>query len=157
MSLDTHHHLQTDLYTKPTDSHNYINYISAHPRHCRDGIPFSQFLRLKRICSTQETFTHQCREMSKNFIRADYPPKVIREAFAKVYHLDREQLLNPIIPLDTEEEDQDKTFLITTFHPNFRECDKIVQNNWDILGKIQLYPTPDQTKSSQGKQKGKET
>ena len=95
--------------------------------------------------------------MSKNFIRADYSPKVIREAFAKVYHLDREQLLNPIIPLDTEEEDQDKTFLITTFHPNFRECDKIVQNNWDILGKIQLYPTPDQTKSSQGKQKGKET
>ena len=91
VSINEQHQLQTDLYTKPTDSHNYLNYKSAHPRHCRDGIPYSQFLRLKRICSTQETFTHQCREMSKNFIRADYPPKVIREAFAKVYHLDRAQ------------------------------------------------------------------
>ena len=73
--------------------------------------------------------------MSKNFIRADYPPKVIREAFAKVYHLDRDQLLNPTNPIVIEEEEKENTFLITTFHPNFRECDKIVQNNWDILEK----------------------
>ena len=135
VSIDRHHNLQTDLYTKPTDSHNYLNYKSAHPRHCRDGIPYSQFLQLKRICSKQETFTHQCRDMSKNFIRADYPPKVIREAFAKVYHLDRDQLFNPTDPVATEDEEKDNTFLITTFHPNFRECDKIVQNNWDILEK----------------------
>ena len=29
----------------------------------------------------------------------------------------------------------DKTFLITTFHPNFRECDKIVNRYWDLLDK----------------------
>ena len=39
VSLDAHYNLQTDLYSKPTDSHNYLNYRSAHPRHCRDGIP----------------------------------------------------------------------------------------------------------------------
>ena len=135
VSIDELHNIQTDLYTKPTDSHNYLSYHSAHPRHCRDGIPYSQFLRLKRICSTQETFTHQCREMSKNFIRADYPPQVIRSAFDKVYHLDRHTLLNPTIIDDSVEEDKDNTFLITTFHPNFRECNKIVQKNWDILDK----------------------
>ena len=27
------------------------------------------------------------------------------------------------------------TFLITTFHPYFRECDKIVSRNWDLLDK----------------------
>ena len=135
VSIDDQHSIQTDLYTKPTDSHNYLNYKSAHPRHCRDGIPYSQFLRLKRICSTEATFTHQCREMSKNFIRADYPPGVIREAFARVYNLDRLTLLNQIPLVEEDDEAKDKTFLITTFHPNFRECDKIVGENWDLLDK----------------------
>ena len=135
VSLDINHDLETDLYTKPTDSHNNLNYRSAHPRHCRDGIPYSQFLRLRRICSNRETFTHQCREMLKNFIRADYPPKVIRDAFHKVYHLDRMTLLNPPVIEANEDERTDKTFLITTFHPNFRECDQIVMRNWDLLDK----------------------
>ena len=129
VSIDEHHQLQMDLYTKPTDSHNYLN-------HCRDGIPFSQFLGLKRNCSKTETFTHQCREMSKNFIKADYPPGVIREAFKKVFHLDRKTLLNQTL---VEEEDKDvepdKTFLITTFHPNFRECNNIIHKNWDLFDK----------------------
>ena len=136
VSIDEQHNLQTDLYTKPTDSHNYLNYKSAHPRHCRDGIPYSQFLRLKRICSNTDTFTHQCREMSKNFIKADYPPNVIRESFKKVFLLDRITLLNNL-PIEEEDKEatNDKTFLITTFHPNFRECNNIVQRNWDLLDK----------------------
>ena len=44
-------------------------------------------------------------------------------------------LLNPIPKEETTEEEPDKTFLITTFHPNFRECDKIVERNWDLLDK----------------------
>ena len=56
--MDSDHKLQTDLYTKPTDSHSYLNYKSSHPRHCRDGIPYSQFLRLKRICSTARGDIH---------------------------------------------------------------------------------------------------
>ena len=133
VSLGEQHNIQTDLYTKPTDSHNYLKYNSAHPRHCRDGIPYSQFLRLKRICSKEETFVHQCREMSKNFIKADYPPGVIRKAFERVFHSDRNSLLNPATEDEKDEEKNDKTFLITTFHPNFRECDKIVERNWDLL------------------------
>ena len=73
--------------------------------------------------------------MSKNFIRADYPPKVIRDAFDKVYHSDRMLLLNPIPKEEPTDEESDKTFLITTYHPNFRECDKIVERNWDLLDK----------------------
>ena len=43
--------LVTDLYSKPTDSHNYLLYESAHPQRCKDSIPYSQFLRIRRICS----------------------------------------------------------------------------------------------------------
>ena len=136
VSLDEGYNLQTDLYTKPTDSHNYLNYKNAHPRHCRNGIPYSQFLRLKRICSKEQTFNHQCREMSKNFLKEDYLAGVIRKAFAKVFHTDQQPLLNPVmIEDDTNQDEEERTFLITTFHPNFRVCNQKVQQNWDLLDK----------------------
>ena len=40
--------LETDLYTKPTDSHDYLLYSSAHPQRCKDSIPYSLFLRIRR-------------------------------------------------------------------------------------------------------------
>ena len=125
--------ITTDLYTKPTDSHNYLDFRSAHPKHCRTGIPYSQFLRLRRICSDVDTFTQRCREMSKHFIRANYPPQVITEAFNKVYTQSRETLLLPKTPTATKTSDSNQSFLITTFHPSFRECTNIVSRNWDLL------------------------
>ena len=71
--------------------------------------------------------------MSKNFIKADYPPGVIRKAFERVFRSDRNSLLNPDTQDENDEDKNDKTFLITTFHPNFREFDKIVERNWDLL------------------------
>jgi hypothetical protein len=32
--------LQTDLYCKPTDSHSYLMYDSAHSQRCKDSIPY---------------------------------------------------------------------------------------------------------------------
>ena len=48
--LDTTVHLDvdgmiwTDLYVKPTDSYIYLHYDLAHPHHCKDSLPYSQFL-----------------------------------------------------------------------------------------------------------------
>ena len=41
--------ITTSLYCKPTDSHNYLLYSSEHPRHLLKGIPYSLFLRVRRI------------------------------------------------------------------------------------------------------------
>ena len=43
--------IHTDLYTKPTDTHQYLSPESCRPRHCTSSIPYSQSLRLRRICS----------------------------------------------------------------------------------------------------------
>ena len=34
--------IETDLYVKPTDSHQYLQSSSCHPFHCKKGKPYSQ-------------------------------------------------------------------------------------------------------------------
>ena len=54
--------LETDLYVKPTDKHQYLLKSSCHPSHTKQCIPFSMALRLRRICSTDEFFNTPYRE-----------------------------------------------------------------------------------------------
>ena len=39
----------TDLFTKPTDTHQLLHHTSCHPGHTKKGIPYSQALRIRRI------------------------------------------------------------------------------------------------------------
>ena len=49
--------LYTSVHYKPTDSHSYLLYSSSHPSHFKNSIPFSQFLRLCRLCSKDSDFS----------------------------------------------------------------------------------------------------
>ena len=48
--------LYTDLYVKPTDTNSYLNYNSAHPPNCKNSLPYSQFLRIKHICTEDSDY-----------------------------------------------------------------------------------------------------
>ena len=43
--------LVTDLYIKPTDTHQYLHANSCLVYHSKKSIPYSQALRLNKICS----------------------------------------------------------------------------------------------------------
>jgi hypothetical protein len=47
--------MSTDIYNKPTDKHQYLSTQSWHAKHCTKSIPYSQALRIKRICSNEQT------------------------------------------------------------------------------------------------------
>ena len=47
--------MPTDIYNKSTDTHQYLSPQSCHPKHCTKSIPYSQALRIKRICSNEQT------------------------------------------------------------------------------------------------------
>ena len=49
--------LCTSVYYKPTDSHSYLLYLSSHLSHVKNSIPFSQFLRLRCLCSDDSNFS----------------------------------------------------------------------------------------------------
>jgi len=73
-------YLTTDLYTKPTDAHAYLHKSSCHPPHVTKNIPYSQFLRLRRLCSDEATFLRRCDDMTTHFLRRGYRRQVVRDA-----------------------------------------------------------------------------
>lgn len=49
----------TSIHYKATDTHSYLHYDSSHPRHCKESLPYSQLLCLRRICSVQAELSKQ--------------------------------------------------------------------------------------------------
>ena len=123
--------IETTLYTKPTDSHNYINYRSCHQKLCNNGIPYGQFLRLKRICSDEDDYVAKSKLMAYHFHLANYPIELIQSSFERAYIQNRYDLLNA--PEKIKDPDQDNLYLITTHHPTFRGVNEIVNKNKDLL------------------------
>ena len=55
--------LETHLYTKPADKHQYLLVPSCHPQHTKRAIPFSLALRLRRICSNPDNYKLRTNEL----------------------------------------------------------------------------------------------
>ena len=133
----TDNKITTDLYCKPTDSHNYLYYDSSHPKRCKDSIPYSQFLRIRRICSDIRDFDTHVLTFSSYFLKRNYPLDLITEAALTVREIDRDSLLSP---KPIKEDTNDRIFLITTYHPYDRSLQDIFYKNWEMLGRS---PTTD--------------
>ena len=127
--------VETTLYTKPTDSHNYINYESCHPRSCKQGIPYGQFLRLRRICSKDLDFINQSKQLAFYFHKADYPSELLQLSFERAYLQDRKTLLVNQDKDNDKRSHENSLFLITTYHPTFNEVNRVVSSNMDLLDK----------------------
>ena len=61
--------IATDLYCTPTDSPNYLVYNSSHPQRCKDSIPYSQFLRICRICTEINDYATHVVSFAAHFLR----------------------------------------------------------------------------------------
>ena len=85
--------LITDLYSKPTDSHQYLLLTSCHPPHCCRNIPFSLALRIRRICTQKSDFEIRTKELSDQLCRRVYNNTKVSQSITKAGNLQREDLL----------------------------------------------------------------
>ncbi len=75
--------LYTTLYTKPTDTHTYLHYQSAHPVHQKKSGPYSQLIRVRRICTYFEDFLVYAKKILAYYKFRGYPKQTPEEAFQK--------------------------------------------------------------------------
>ena len=70
--------ISTSVYYKDTDSHSYLNFSSSHPSSCKSSIPYSQFLKRRKICSEDDDFFIEAAKMETFFAARGYPDDLIR-------------------------------------------------------------------------------
>jgi hypothetical protein len=85
--------LTTDLHVKDTDANMCLPFHSCHPRHCTRSIPYSQCLRIRRICSSDDTFRQRATELKEKLLKRGYPGKLLDTAIQKVTALPRHETL----------------------------------------------------------------
>ena len=85
--------LCTSMHYKPTDSYIYLLHSSSHPSLVKHSIPYSQFLRLRRLCSDDSDFSNKSKEMCQFFEKGGYPASVIQAAHHRAQQIDRQSAL----------------------------------------------------------------
>jgi hypothetical protein len=135
--------LNTTVFYKPTDSHTYLNFKSSHPPATKNSIPYSQFLRLRRLCSTEEDFQEEATKMSQFFHQQNYPGDTVKKAQQKASTISREDALR-------EKEDKngndERPVLTITFHPHNIAVKNTLLKNFHILQADpelrEIFPAP---------------
>ena len=69
--------LETNVYVKPIDRHQYLHYLSSHAEHTKHSIVYSQTLCINRLCSLEKDFHYHKLSMKEQFIKRGYPESVV--------------------------------------------------------------------------------
>ena len=135
--------LHTDLYVKPTDKFQYLNFQSSHPYHQKASLPFGLALRIKRICSNNEDFKRHCETLIVHLRKRGFKLGLIKEAIRKAAQIDRNELLSP---KDKQQQADQKMIFTTTYNPMIPHLRQKIHDLHPILHSSQkcqdLYPQP---------------
>ena len=120
----------TDIYYKPTDTKQYLDYNSCHPHHIRRNVPFNL---ARGICAIVEddSLRHKRLELKVCLVNRHYPLAVIEYGIEKAKDIEITTLRTPNEHIDT-----DIMIFVTTHNPNNVNMFNILQTNKEILNII---------------------
>lgn len=128
--MDEHGQISTSIFRKPTDRNTLLKAQSFHPKKLISNIPFGQFQRLKRICSSENDFELQAKDMSHRFSQRGYDNKTINSALSKVRGLERRDLLKK---RKRPASSNNKIFCSLQFSSMAHKIKDVIKRNWTIL------------------------
>ncbi len=123
--------IYTELYTKDTDTHNYLSFDSCHPKHCKTGGPYGEFLRIRRNCQKIDDYDKHSRLRVNDYERRGYPTDLLEEARLKARNLNRHDLLKQKTKSTPKE--KDRVPLIMTHNPANPNMRSIIDKHWHLL------------------------
>ena len=121
--------LITDLFVKKTDGHQYLQPSSCHPYHCMKAIPYSQALRLNRICSEKETYDRRCNQLTEWLKERDYKEDVIKEQILRAKSFSR----NTLLEKEDKKTKKDAMIFTLTYHPSLKGFQRVLKEAHILL------------------------
>ena len=123
--------IHTELYCKPTDTHNYLHFSSCHPLHCKKGGPLGEFMRLRRNCTNVEDFLLHAEARKSDYIRRGYPRDILQQSLEKALNKNRAELLQKVKKTPKK---SNRVPLVVTFNPANPNFASILGKYWPLLG-----------------------
>ena len=120
--------IETDLYTKPTDKHQYLFHTSCHPKGVKQSIPYAQALRLRRICSTSAAFENRAAALQKHLVHRGYREPFVRGQIHRARMLDRNELFVP-----KQGTTRKRVPFVVTYHPGLPNIGGILKELHPLL------------------------
>ena len=121
-----------DIKLQITDNHtdilttSYLHNDSSHNSKCITSIPFSELLRLWRLCSDDDDFKTKVNEMSTFFSNCNYSPNTIQSAINRISKISQAEALQPRPKQSTTK----RTPLVLTYHPHMHRIKRIFLRNF---------------------------
>ena len=134
--------ISTDVHFKITDSKQYLNFKSCHPKHTKTNIPFSLARRLCTIVSDKKVLSNRLIELAMILIERQYPLQIVKTGIIKAMQIPRSALLNVKQSIDDK-----VTPFVSTHNPKHKELFGILKSNMVILNNdITMKKIRDETK-----------
>ncbi|CAJ0966616.1 unnamed protein product, partial [Ranitomeya imitator] len=85
-----------DLFTKATDRNSLLEYTSFHPPAVKKSIPISQFQRVNRIVTKEDTMNQRLDEIEEKFSNRGYPTKLLTTARHSTLKIETQRTVYPL-------------------------------------------------------------
>ena len=120
--------IRTSLYKKTTDRNTMIHQKSYHPPAMKRNIPYSQALRISRICSEEDDYHQELTNLIKKFKARGYNESEVTHICNKASLHNRDSLLS-YKPKSQEQ----KLIFSTKYNRNLPNIGKAINENWNTL------------------------
>lgn len=120
--------IKTDVYCKPTDRNTYLHSTSFHPPPMKKGLPYSQFIRLRRIISSDEQFKRRSEDMVRDFVERGYSEDAVVRARNMALQKERSELLR-FKPKNASH----RIPCVLTFSTESPQVRSIIRKHWPVL------------------------
>ena len=106
-------------FTKPTDTKQYVEPSSCHPPHTIKSIPYSQALRLQRICTHRKDLNSELKNMYGYFKNRNYPEPTIAQGINRALKGNKKPRGKSI-----------PTTMVITYNPRNPNYAKAINQTW---------------------------
>ena len=127
--------IHTTVYSKPTDSHLYLQADSCHHLPSILGIQKGVALRLRRICSTDEKFNNKSKEYNAYLIGRGHKLKNVEKSFNDALNMSRQQSR---IEKTKSTNSKNKIVFCSKYNPLGPSIKRIIQKHAPILDNCQI-------------------
>ena len=140
--LDTKVHLREgylipEIFSKPTDSYEYLHPKSCHPPQVAKNNPYSVALRVRRNCSDRvpddKMFTENLVKYKAYLLESGYASDGIDKHFIKVAKLKRKDVLDGKVKCTNRKLGAKKINFVTTWDPMFPNISQAIKKFQHIL------------------------